>query len=171
MRVNCRSLGRPPTLWCDLIMWLCFWFLPGGGIDSMTSGYSVPCSRHASMRGQHLLACLITDADPTRDTVSPTPDLPLEGGHQRNTAHLDEVFGLPVKVGCKVIEDLNEAGADGFPLGLRIFQSLHAIRHLAYGPQKQGRLSIHKQHYITAGCLCLPGRASFMTAHHAGGHY
>jgi len=37
--VNCRSLGKPPTLWCDLIVWLCFWSLPGGGHDSMTSGY------------------------------------------------------------------------------------------------------------------------------------
>ena len=40
---NCRSSGRPPTLWWLLMVWLCFWPLPGGGHDSMTSGYRVPC--------------------------------------------------------------------------------------------------------------------------------
>ena len=169
MSVNCRSLGRPPTLWCDLIMWLCFWFLPGGGIDSMTSGYSVPCSRHASMKGQHPLACLITDAGPTRKTVSPARDMPLEGDHQLDIAHLDEVFGLPVKVGGKVVKDLDEAGANGFPLGLRILQSLHDIMHSAQGTQKQGLLSIHKRRYITVGSVRLLGGASCMAAHHAGG--
>ena len=84
-------------------------------------------------------------------------------------AHLDEVFGLPVKVGRKVVEDLDEAGADGFPLGLRIFQALHAIRRSAQGPQKQGLLSIHKRHYITVGSLCLLCSGSCMAAHHAGG--
>jgi hypothetical protein len=38
MSLNCRSLGRPPTLWWLLMVWLCFWPLPGGGHDSMTSG-------------------------------------------------------------------------------------------------------------------------------------
>jgi hypothetical protein len=42
MRVNLRSFGSPPTLWCDLMVWLCFCPVPGGGHDSMTSGYSVP---------------------------------------------------------------------------------------------------------------------------------
>ena len=42
MRVNCRSLGRPPTLWWLFIVWLCFCLLPGGGQDSITSGYRVP---------------------------------------------------------------------------------------------------------------------------------
>lgn len=44
MRVKSRSLGRPPTLWWDLIVWLCFCPLPGGGHDSITSGYKVPCN-------------------------------------------------------------------------------------------------------------------------------
>ena len=61
-------------------------------------------------------------------------------------AHLDKVFGLPVKVGCKVIKDLDEAGTDGFPLGLRIFQALHAISLIAYTPWKQGPLSIYLWH-------------------------
>ena len=95
--------------------------------------------------------------------------MPLGGGHQRNTAHLDKVFGLPVKVGCKVIEDLNEAGADGFPLGLRIFQSLHAITLSAENPQKPGPFSIHMQHCIMTGMLCLLGNKRFLAVHHAGG--
>mmetsp|Transcript_9244 Transcript_9244/g.22746 ORF Transcript_9244/g.22746 Transcript_9244/m.22746 type:complete len:241 (-) Transcript_9244:657-1379(-) len=40
------SLGKPPTLWWDLMVWLCFWSDPGGGHDSMTSGYSVPWTRN-----------------------------------------------------------------------------------------------------------------------------
>lgn len=44
MRVKSRSLGSPPTLWWDLIVWLCFCPLPGGGQDSITSGYKVPCN-------------------------------------------------------------------------------------------------------------------------------
>ena len=36
--VKPRSLGRPPTLWCDLMVCECFWPEPGGGQDSITSG-------------------------------------------------------------------------------------------------------------------------------------
>jgi hypothetical protein len=39
------TLGRPPTLWWLLMVWLCFWSDPGGGHDSITSGYNVPCAR------------------------------------------------------------------------------------------------------------------------------
>ena len=44
MSENWRSSGSPPTLWCDLMVCECFWPLPGGGQDSMTSGYRVPCA-------------------------------------------------------------------------------------------------------------------------------
>mmetsp|Transcript_5660 Transcript_5660/g.24022 ORF Transcript_5660/g.24022 Transcript_5660/m.24022 type:complete len:314 (-) Transcript_5660:349-1290(-) len=43
---NPSSLGKPPTLWCDLMVCECFWSEPGGGQDSMTSGYSVPCTKN-----------------------------------------------------------------------------------------------------------------------------
>mmetsp|Transcript_24890 Transcript_24890/g.41612 ORF Transcript_24890/g.41612 Transcript_24890/m.41612 type:complete len:287 (+) Transcript_24890:501-1361(+) len=43
---NPRSLGRPPTLWCDLMVCECFMPLPGGGQLSITSGYSVPWTRN-----------------------------------------------------------------------------------------------------------------------------
>ena len=33
-------------MWCDLMVWLCFWSEPRGGQDSMTSGYRVPCTRN-----------------------------------------------------------------------------------------------------------------------------
>mmetsp|Transcript_21332 Transcript_21332/g.63932 ORF Transcript_21332/g.63932 Transcript_21332/m.63932 type:complete len:277 (+) Transcript_21332:892-1722(+) len=46
MSANCRSLGSPPTLWWLLMVCECFWPLPGGGHDSITSGYSVPCTRN-----------------------------------------------------------------------------------------------------------------------------
>jgi hypothetical protein len=45
MSLNCRSLGSPPTLWWLLMVWLCFWPLPGGGQLSITSGYRVPCKK------------------------------------------------------------------------------------------------------------------------------
>ena len=37
MSVNCRSLGRPPTLWWLLMVWLCFWPEPGrrAGLDDV----------------------------------------------------------------------------------------------------------------------------------------
>ena len=57
--------------------------------------------------------------------------MPQEGSRQLDIAHLDKVFGLLVEVGGKVVEDLDEAGANGFPLGLGIFQTLHAIALLA----------------------------------------
>ena len=37
---NCRSSGRPPTLW-----WLLMFAVPVPPPDSTTSGYSVPCTR------------------------------------------------------------------------------------------------------------------------------
>lgn len=45
MSFNFISLGRPPTLWWLLIVWEWVLPLPGGGQDSITSGYKVPWTR------------------------------------------------------------------------------------------------------------------------------
>ena len=41
MSWNLMSFGRPPTLWCDLML-----AAPSPQPDSTTSGYSVPCTRN-----------------------------------------------------------------------------------------------------------------------------
>ena len=68
MSWNLRSLGRPPTLWWLLMVWECLRPLPGGGQDSITSGYSVPC-----------VAPLLSISDPSRATSR------MLGGGQRGS--------------------------------------------------------------------------------------
>ena len=41
--VNFKSSGRPPTLWCDLIL-----AVPVPPPDSTTSGYNVPCTKNST---------------------------------------------------------------------------------------------------------------------------
>ena len=49
MSFNFISFGRPPTLWWLLMVWECVLPLPGGGHDSITSGYKVPWTKNSGL--------------------------------------------------------------------------------------------------------------------------